>query len=211
MCIRDSLVSGQTAFLGVNTLGYEWDYEQPQYGSSYPPGRITMSSRTINSLTHKLSLYRHSSGALVFGAGTVQWSWGLDGQHWGGGSTVSPEIQQATVNLFADMGVQPGTLQADLTVASQSSDFTAPTSTITSPSNNASFSSGATITFSGNASDGGGGVVASVEVSVDGGSTWTSATINNIASTTSWSYTWSAGPDGNYNICLLYTSPSPRD
>ncbi len=28
--------------------------------------------------THSLSLYRAPSGALVFGAGTVQWSWGLD-------------------------------------------------------------------------------------------------------------------------------------
>ena len=130
-----NLTSGQTAFLGVNTLGYEWDYEQAQFGSSYPPGRITMSSRTLNNLTHKLSLYRHSSGALVFGAGTCQWSWGLDGEHWGGGTTVSTEMQQATVNLFADMGVQPGTLQAGLTPASQSADFTVPTATITSPAN----------------------------------------------------------------------------
>ena len=29
-----NLTTGQTAFLGVNTLGYEWDYEQPQYASS---------------------------------------------------------------------------------------------------------------------------------------------------------------------------------
>jgi hypothetical protein len=195
-----NLSSGQTAFLGVNTLGYEWDYEQPQFASSNPPGRITMSSRTINNLTHKLSLYRHSSGALVFGAGTVQWSWGLDGEHWGGSTTVSPEMQQATVNLLADMGVQPGSLQPGLTPASQSTDLTAPTATITSPSNGASFSSGATITFSGNATDGGGGVIGSVEVSVDGGSTWTAAAINAIASSTSWSYIWTAGPNGTYNI-----------
>ena len=142
--------------------------------------------------THKLSLYRHTSGALVFGAGTVQWSWGLDGDHWGGSTVVSPEMQQATVNLFADMGVQPATLQAGLTTASQSSDFTAPTATITSPSNGATFSSGANITFSGNANDGGGGVVASVEISFDGGNTWTPATTTNIASSTSWTYTWSA-------------------
>src|SRR6185436_2115090 len=98
-------------------------------------------------------------------------------------------MQQATVNLFEDMGVQPATLQAGLTSASQSSDFTGPTTTITSPSNGAAFSSGSTVTFSGNASDGGGGVVASVEVSVDGGTTWTPATINSIASSTTWSYT----------------------
>ena len=26
-------------------------------------------------------MYRHASGALVFGAGTIQWSWGLDSNH----------------------------------------------------------------------------------------------------------------------------------
>ena len=31
--------------------------------------------------THALTMYRHGSGALVFGAGTVQWSWGLDNAH----------------------------------------------------------------------------------------------------------------------------------
>ncbi len=126
-----NLSAGQTAVLGVNTLGYEWDYEQPAFASSNPPGRITMSSKTVNGLTHKLSLYRHSSGALVFGAGTVQWSWGLDGSHSGGSTTVSPEMQQATVNLFADMGVQPATLQSGLIPSSQSTDATAPTSGIT--------------------------------------------------------------------------------
>jgi hypothetical protein len=194
------LSSGQVAALGVNTLGYEWDYEQSQFSSGYPPGRFTTSSTTISGKTHKLSLYRHSSGALVFGAGTVQWSWGLDGQHWGGSTTISPEMQQATVNLFADMGAQPATLQSGLTAASQSTDGTLPTSSITSPSNGASFSSGATITFSGTASDGGGGVVASVEVSVDGGSTWTPATISAADVSNTWSYTWTATSDGTYNI-----------
>ncbi len=50
-----NLTTGQTASLGVNTLGYEWDFEQPAYASSNPNGRITMSSKTINNLTHKLS------------------------------------------------------------------------------------------------------------------------------------------------------------
>ena len=45
-----TLSSGQTAFLGNNTLGYEWDYEQPEYASSYPAGRFTMSSRTVGGL-----------------------------------------------------------------------------------------------------------------------------------------------------------------
>ena len=38
-------------------------------------------STTDADATHSLTLYRHASGALVFGAGTIQWSWGLDGHH----------------------------------------------------------------------------------------------------------------------------------
>jgi hypothetical protein len=195
-----NLSAGQTASLGVNTLGYEWDYEQPAYASSYPPGRFTTSSTTLIGQTHKLSLYRHSSGALVFGAGTVQWSWGLDGEHWGGSTTTSTEMQQATINLFADMGVQPGSIQSGLTPASQSTDFTAPTATISSPSNGATFSSGATVNFSGSSTDGGGGVVTSVEISTNGGSTWTPATITAIDGSISWSYSWSGGANGTHTI-----------
>ena len=43
-------------------------------------------------------------------------------------------MQQATVNLLADMGVQPATLQSGLTAAAASTDTVAPTSTITAPS-----------------------------------------------------------------------------
>ena len=69
-------------------------------------------------------------------------------------------MRQATVNLFADMGVQPGTLQAGLVPATASTDTTAPTATITSPAQGASLTAGTTYTISGTASDAGGGVVA---------------------------------------------------
>jgi hypothetical protein len=66
-------------------------------------------------VSHHLTLYRAPSGALVFGAGTVQWSWGLDPYHTG--SPDPPEdrnMQQATVNLFSDMGAEPTSLQLGL-------------------------------------------------------------------------------------------------
>jgi hypothetical protein len=67
-------------------------------------------------VTHHMTLYRaQPSGALVFGAGTVQWSWGLDDNH--DELPVSSEdktMQQATVNLFADMGARPLMLQSNL-------------------------------------------------------------------------------------------------
>ena len=42
-------------------------------------------------------------------------------------------MQQATVNLFADMGVQPETVQPGLVAATASNDTTAPVSAVASP------------------------------------------------------------------------------
>ena len=145
------------------------------YGSNVQAG---------STATHKMSLYRAPSGALVFGAGTVQWSWGLDDP----GSTPDTTMRQATVNLFADMGVQPYALgYPGLTAATKSTDASPPTSSITSPANGTSVGDGTAMTISGTAADSGGGIVAGVEVSTDGGTTWRPAT-----GTTSWSYSWVA-------------------
>src|SRR5262249_18684935 len=139
-----------------------------------------------------LSLYRAPSGALVFGAGTVQWSWGLDPTNaWHGGSTnpaenpPDPNMEQATVNLLADMGAQPGTLQSGLVASAESTDKTPPTATISSPVAGASLKNGETVAITGTAVDSGGGVVAAVEVSTDGGKTWHPA-----SGTSSWTYAW---------------------
>ena len=122
-----SQAPGQTATLSDGTLGYEWD-EAPD-NATRPAGLVPLSSTTRSGVqvlqdfgstygsgtaTHNLTLYRAPSGALVFGAGTIQWSWGLDGNHDRGSSTPDPRMQQATVNLLADMGAQPGTLQGGL-------------------------------------------------------------------------------------------------
>src|SRR4030095_7624377 len=132
------------------------------FGSTYGSGTAT----------HSLTLYRHSSGALVFGAGTIQWSWGLDSNHDRGSAAADVRMQQATVNLFADMGVQPATLQAGLSAATASADTVAPLSTITAPTAGANITPGSTVTITGTATDSGGGLIAGVEVSVDGGVTW---------------------------------------
>ena len=144
---------GQTATLASDLLGYEWD-SSPNNGYQ-PVGLVDLSSTTVTSspayntafgnvdtsgtATHNLVEYRDpTSGALVFGAGTVIWSWGLSDQSYptGFGSPLPPDpnVQQAMVNLFADMGVQPSTLQATLVIASQTTDHTPPTSTISSVS-----------------------------------------------------------------------------
>ena len=93
-------------------------------------------------------------------------------------------VQQATMNLFADMDVQPATLQPGLVPATKSTDAQAPISKITAPADGASVT-GAVITITGTATDTGGGVVSGVEVSVDGGTRWHPATGRD-----SWRYEW---------------------
>ena len=99
-------------------------------------------------------------------------------------------MQQATVNLFADMDVQPGTLQSGLVPATKSTDLTPPVTTVGGPPNNSAGPAGTAINISGNATDAGGGVVASVEVSTDGGLTWTPDDVNAPDVTVNWNYTW---------------------
>ena len=205
-----NLKSGQVATLGDSVVGYETD-EDVDNGFR-PAGLIDMSSTTFQSSsrtlvpwgtewgpgpsTHSITLYRAPSGALVFGAGTVQWSWGLDGNHDNGNSTPDVNLQQATVNLLADMGVQPVTLQKGLVLATQSTDKTAPTSRITAPVAGTSFQNGTTVMITGTATDAGGGGVGGVEVSTDGGQTWHPA-----VGRTTWSYTWT--PNGLNPVTLM--------
>ena len=82
-------------------------------------------------------------------------------------------MQQATVNLLADMDVQPATLQAGLVAATASTDTTAADLHHHLPGDRRTRRSvGTPVTITGTATDAGGGVVAGVEVSTDGGATW---------------------------------------
>ena len=211
-----SLGSGQTYTMPNETLGYEWDADVDN--GFRPAGQVDMSRTCENNVQdvlatvteefisgtacNSLTLYRASSGALVFDAGTVQWAWGLESDHDGDSQPdPDPVMQQATVNLFADMGVQPGTLESDLVPGVQPHDTAAPTSAVTSPSGGATFANGSTVTITGTATDSGGGVVAGVEVSTDGGSTWHPVTTMSPANTSvTWSYTWSAAGNGPVTI-----------
>ncbi|MGN6283976.1 MAG: DUF4082 domain-containing protein [Afipia sp.] len=199
---------GQVYSLTPNLLGYEWDSDLDN--GSRPDGLIALSSTTldVNTLlldngrttgpgtsTHSLTLYRAPSGALVFGAGTVYWTWGLDSHHDNEATPTDPNVQQAMVNLFADMGVQPQTLMQSLVVAAQTTDTAAPTSTITSPTASGSFTAAEPITITGTATDNGGGQVAVVEVSTDGGATWHRA-----SGYENWSYTFVPIVGGTYDL-----------
>ena len=122
--------AGATATLAAGTLGYEWDAD-PDNGFR-PAGSFRLSSTSVANapilvdhgsnfgsatVEHNMTLYRAPSGARVFGAGTVQWPWGLDSNHDRGTGAADVRMQQATLNLFADMGAQPVTIMAGLTPA----------------------------------------------------------------------------------------------
>jgi hypothetical protein len=224
------LEPGQRVVLANGFLGHEWDEDLDN--GFRPAGLIRMSETTMDGVsypmdwgsvydsrtaTHALTLYKAASGALVFGCGCVQYSWGLDNfhdhptsvrgrtlnpySHRVGVDPYGPEraIQQATVNLFADMGVQPAKLQSDLVRAIASTDETAPQSTVLSPDAGARVPSGLT-TVTGRATDRG-GVVAGVEVSVDGGTSWHRA-----EGTDQWSYEWEVPADSGMTTILSRAS-----
>jgi hypothetical protein len=199
-----ALADGATAVMGRGILGDEWDEDLDN--GSRPAGLTRLSETTVDGVpyvqdwgglydsgtaTHSMTLYRAPGGALVFSAGSVQYSWGLDDLH---NYFVTPgrlrpdpmgavaAVQQATVNLFADMGVQPSNLQDGLRRAEPSTDRTGPVARITSPAPDSLARD--VVVIAGTASDVG-GVVAGVEVSVDGGETWHPA-----VGTSTWSYEW---------------------
>ncbi|MBJ6725984.1 N,N-dimethylformamidase beta subunit family domain-containing protein [Geomesophilobacter sediminis] len=205
-----TLGSGQTASLAPGTLADELDMDEDN--GFRPAGLIRLSTTPVStstaclldygstvgacSTTHNVTLYRDASGALVFSTGTYEWAWGLDANHdrTSLGSTTDVRMKQATVNLLADMGVQPATLQSGLVAASPSTDLTPPTSVITFPSSGLSFAPGSSVTVTGTATDSG-GVVGGVEVSTDAGLTWHPASGRG-----SWSYVWTPASSGPTTI-----------
>jgi len=206
-----ALGPGQVATLPQSTLGYESD-EDVDNGFR-PAGLIRLSTTIVpvtnylyfsptsgyyfgnGTETHHLTLYRAPSGALVFGAGTIDWWVAVDSDHAGfTGSPADPDVQQAMVNLLADMKVQPANLQSNLASATASTDTTPPTSTITSPAPGTTVTAGSQVTVSGTAQDFGGGVVGGVEVSVDGGASWHPA-----VGRENWSFVFTAATSGTLN------------
>jgi hypothetical protein len=212
-----TLAAGQTATLPPGTLGYEWDADIDN--GFRPAGLVSLSTSTYRlntdllldygatygsgDATHHLSLYRARSGALVFGAGTIQWAWGLDSNHDNSIGPADIRMQQATLNLLADMGAQPTTLQPRLIAATQSTDSTPPTTTITSPRSGSTLQYGSPVTISGTASDSGGGVVGTVEISVDGGQTWHPA-----SGREQWAFVWIPSISGTTTIMVRASDDS---
>ena len=204
-------------------LGHEWD-EDVDNGWR-PPALQTLSTTTIHNVqaivdygatfdsatcTHSLVLHRRSSGALVFGAGTVQWSWGLDPTHdvndpqrankYAIRVQADPrggclEVQQLTVNVLFDMGMLPASLAPDLRLPPPSTDDQPPTGGVTT----FRVKSSSRVLATGWAMDGGGGVIASVELSWDGlppdaeGKRWHPTSLERLEKAVTWTFEWGDG------------------
>src|SRR6266542_2509784 len=157
-----NLAPGASLSLSPGSLGHEWDEDLDN--GFRPAGLIRLSATTVSlssgylqdygstygsgTGTHSSTMYRHSSGALIFGPGFTRRPSGPDPNHESGTATVDQNMRQATVNLLADMGVQPGTLQAGLVAATASTDTTRPASTISAPTNGASLPRSVAFTIS---------------------------------------------------------------
>lgn len=203
----EDLQDGASIALG-DYLGYEWNVDP--LNAYRPNGLIHLSSTTapITPLpapsnteyysgyqyslpdppgfaTHNLTMYRAGSGALVFSAGTISWTWALDSVHASTSMPASTDIQQAMVNLLADMGAQPATLKLDLVGTSPSTDKDGPLIAIHGLSQQLN-GAATTITLTGSSADHG-GVVAGVQISTDGGLSWRLAEGRDF-----WSYSWTS-------------------
>ncbi|BBH68031.1 hypothetical protein ACTI_47160 [Actinoplanes sp. OR16] len=209
------LTGDAVATLAPNTVGYESDEDLDN--GFRPAGLIRLSTTTAETpeyvqdfgkvvlpgtTTHHMTMYRAPSGALVFGAGTIQWAWGLSEVHDGQVADADEDMQQATVNLLADMDAAPVTPMSGIDVTPASTDTVAPTATITTPANAATVANGSQVTISGTATDTG-GVVAGIEVSTDNGDTWHPAD-----GTTSWSYKFYAAGLGTQTLKVRATDDS---
>ena len=136
-----TMASG-SAQLAPHTVGYESNEDLDN--GARPPGLVRLSTTVgpvpeylqdygntveAGTTTHNVTQYRAASGALVFSAGSVQWTWGLDETHDSPFASEPADLRmkQAQVNLLADMSAQPATLDSQLTPATKSTDTAGPT------------------------------------------------------------------------------------
>ena len=212
--VQDFGAAYQGSGVATHRLSLYRHYQRGTPLSHHKPHRLLETIADLhkvvcNKINPLPSIYTPTS-ALVFAAGTVQWSWALSTWHDGEAMNEDRDLQQATLNVLADMNVFPRTLtdlvphetnqtkKSPLVMPTKSKDIKPPKSAVThveivskeelaSQSGSDSSSnppSRYVLRVRGRAEDLGGGAVAAVEVSVDAGETWHPASGRN-----RWRYT----------------------
>ncbi|MET0558381.1 MAG: PKD domain-containing protein [Solirubrobacterales bacterium] len=192
--------SSSTTTIGTNLNGWEWDSipTQAQYLAKQPAGVTRVSLSDLGKApsppewiqdegllysttpppgqptTVSAVKYTAPSGAFIFSAGTIQWSWGLAPHLLNKPSenfedpavdSSDPRIQQATYNIFADGGVQPQTPTGIVIDGN-----TPPKAAFTATPNPTS--TGSTVTFNASGSSDTDGTVTRYEWDLDGNGTF---------------------------------------
>jgi hypothetical protein len=80
-----------------------YEYDRVATDGTSPPGLTVLSKSPVTGLNTgagytNSSIYTAASGAMVFNAGDIAWSYGLD--NFGGRTTADPRIQQTTANII---------------------------------------------------------------------------------------------------------------
>jgi hypothetical protein len=124
-----SLVDADIVFL--EALGFEADHVHPtqpigsyvylaRYTRTAPGGLSDANGERYDvqgNIEWGIVSQRYRSGAITIGFGTCQWSWLLSNKHDRGlGNAESREAQQFILNILRDLGAEPGSKQANLTL-----------------------------------------------------------------------------------------------
>ncbi len=184
-----------TTDIGSELVGWEWDAvpTQAQYLAKEPAGVKRIAATDVDALggisnswlvdegrqrtnfppagqpgTAEAVRYTAPSGAEVFAAGTMRWARGL-------GIEDDPRIEQATYNLFSEMGVQPVT-PVSLTIDPAGSNKAPIAAFSVSPS---PVGYNTTVTFDASASKDPDGQIAKYEWDLDGNGTYETNTGTN--------------------------------
>lgn len=94
-------IVAEEAFPGI--VGYEYDHMAP--ADKRPEGLTVVARSAVNGFlgqdTSASTIYTAASGATVFAAGTIGWSWGLDDfGHENYGAFANPKLRKLTANII---------------------------------------------------------------------------------------------------------------
>ena len=210
----ESAAACEVLSLAPNTVGFEFDTDQDN--GFRPAGLIPLSTTGVSNAqtligagtftsggtfsqesfaNHRAALYRHANGALVFNAGTIQWSLGLGRNDLAGiyGGVLDPILTQATANMLQDMGALAAEPR-DFCPSTRAPDLTPPTALLQSHNPGAFERIGSAVRLYGTASDVD-GRVGGVEVSLDGGTTW-----HPTMGRENWHYDWTPEGNGSHSV-----------